>query len=195
MVTRSHAIFVNKDRIRDLKLLNIGCGPNIYPQFINLDYSWQPGINICWDITKKPYPLSNDSLDGIFTEHCLEHISVPACQKNLEEFHRLLKPGGTLRIVVPDAEIYYTIYNKRLNGEKIAMPYEESYISPNARINGLFRNHGHQFIYDFETFRIMLQKAGFKDIKKEKYREGRNPALLVDTDWRAVESLYVEASK
>jgi predicted SAM-dependent methyltransferase len=178
-----------------LRLLNVGCGDFIYPQFINLDYVWRQGIDICWDITKKPYPLADGSLDGIYSEHCLEHIPLPACEKNLAEFYRLLKPGGSIRIVVPDAELYFTIYNRKLNGEKIAMPYEESYISPAARINSLFRSYGHEFIYDFETFHILLDKAGFKNIRKEKFMEGRNKDLLIDTDWRQVESLYVEASK
>jgi len=192
---RGKRMFVNKKNIRALKLLNVGCGPYIYPQFINLDYHWMPGISICWDITKKKYPLSSGSLEGIYSEHCLEHISLPDCRKNLEEYYRLLKPGGTIRIIMPDGGLYFNIYNKKLNGEKAAMPYDESYISPMARINGLFRNHGHMFIYDFETLRILLENAGFKDIRRASYREGRNKDLLIDTDWRAVESLYVEASK
>ncbi len=113
----------------------------------------------------------------------------------MKEFYRILKPGASLRLVVPDGELYMRIYVQKLKGESVTMPYEEGYISPMARINGLFRKYGHQFIADFETFEKVLRDAGFEDVKKETYRNGRNDQLLIDTDWRELESLYVEATK
>lgn len=177
------------------KLLNVGCGPNPRPEFINLDYLWNPNIDICWDIAKKPYPLPSASLEGIYTEHCLEHIEFKNMKENLREFYRLLKPEGVLRVVMPDGEIYLDIYQRRKQGSKELMPYEEGYISPMARINGIFRNHGHKFIYDFETMKRLMEEVGFKDIKKCSYRSGRDQRLLIDQEWRQVESLYVEATK
>jgi predicted SAM-dependent methyltransferase len=193
-IIRGSSIFINKNRIKDKLMLNVGCGPNPRKDFINLDYNWSPDIDICWDITKKKYPIKNQSLEGIFTEHCLEHISLQDCQKNLSEFHRLLKPGGTLRIVVPDGELYVDIYQRKKNGENIKMPHEQGYITPMARVNGIFRNHGHKFIYDFDTFKILLEKADFRNIKKEVFMKGRDPRLLIDMEWRSDESLYVEAT-
>ena len=40
-----------------------------------------------------------------------------------------------------------------------------------------------------------LQQAGFVDIKRASFMKGRDPKLLLDTEARAVESLYMEASK
>jgi len=186
---RSVPLYIKRKRMANKVLLNVGCGPNA-----NENYHWTPAIDICWDITKKPYPLEAHSLEGIFTEHCLEHISFENCKKNLLEFHRMLKPGGNIRIVVPDGEIYVDIYQRRKNGEDIKMPHEQYYITPMARINGIFRNHGHQFIYDFDTFKILLEEAGFKNIKKESFMKGRDQRLLIDTESRSDESLYVEAT-
>ena len=194
---RGRSFFAKKKAITNNVLLNVGCGPNTFDNFINLDYIWGPKIDICWDITDKPYPIKEGTLDCVFTEHCLEHIPFEKCEKNLSEFYRMLKPGGTVRIVVPDGEIYLDIYQKRKQGEKIYMPYEQegNYPTPMSRINGIFRNHGHLFIYDFETFNYLLKKVGFKDIKKESFAQGRDPSLLIDMQWRSNESLYVEASK
>jgi hypothetical protein len=75
------------------------------------------------------------------------------------------------------------------------MPYEETYISPMHRINGIFRNYGHQFIYDFETARLLLEEAGFTEITKQSFGKGRLDALLKDSKHREHESLYVEAVK
>lgn len=55
--------------------LDIGCGPNIDPDFYNLDYSWRPGIDRCVDITKG-LQLPDNSISGVFTEHCIEHIEI-----------------------------------------------------------------------------------------------------------------------
>ncbi|MFM9910759.1 MAG: class I SAM-dependent methyltransferase, partial [Chitinophagaceae bacterium] len=194
-IIRSRAYLNKLKKSNTLKLLNIGCGPYANPEFINLDYSWNPSINICWDIAKKPYPLASSSMEGIFTEHCLEHIEMNYTLENFREFYRLLKPGGVVRIVVPDGEIYLDIYQRRKDGLTEQMPYEKGYISPMARINGIFRNHGHKFIYDFDTMKKLLQEAGFTNIKKCSYRTGSDQRLLIDQDWRAIESLYVEAIK
>jgi predicted SAM-dependent methyltransferase len=189
---RGKPLFVRKKK---LELLNIGCGPHPDKRFINLDYSWSPEIDICWDITKKKYPIASVSLTGIYTEHCMEHIPVESFRTNCGEFFRMLKPTGNIRIIVPDGELYFSLYEERKRGNYIKMPYEENYITPMARINGLFRNHGHQFIYDFATMKKILEEAGFIDIEKESYLKGRNPCLLIDTPGRADESLYVEATR
>jgi len=194
-IVRGRAAFNKVKKNRTHKLLNIGCGTYPKPEFINLDYNWNPNIDICWDITKKGYPFQANSLEGIYTEHCLEHIEMKDTLENFREFHRMLKAGGTARIVVPDGEIYLDIYQRRKQGANELLPYEEGYISPMARINGIFRGHGHRFIYDYETMKKLLEQAGFTNIKKCTYRTGSDQRLLIDQDWRAIESLYVEAIK
>jgi predicted SAM-dependent methyltransferase len=147
------------------------------------------------DITKKKYPVTDNSLIGIYSEHCIEHIPFKDFDKNVKEFYRMLKPGGVLRLVTPDGGIYIDIYERRKKGENIKMPYEDGFITPMARINGIFRNHGHQFIYDFETIKNVLEQNRFKDIKQESFRQGRDKNMLFDTEYRAIESLYVECTK
>ncbi len=192
---RNKKLFINEKELLPKSYLDVGCGPNLHPDFVNLEYQWRPGIDICWDITKKPYPFRDGRFAGIFTEHCLEHISFEDFHKNVAEFYRLLKPGGTVRIIMPDGEIYLDIYQRQKMGEDILMPWQSGYISPMARINGIFRKYGHQFIYDFETVRIILDGAGFKNIRKLGYKQGDDPNLLIDSEWRKDESLYIEAKK
>lgn len=66
-----------------------------------------------------------------------------------------------IRIVVPDGELYFDIYQKKKLGDDIKLPYEELYMTPMARINGIFRENGHLFIYDFLSMKMLLEKAGF----------------------------------
>ena len=192
---RNRGMFFSKRRINNLEYLNVGCGDNMHENFINLDFSWSQKVDICMDITKRRYPVKSNALKGIYTEHCIEHITLRNFEQNAKEFYRMLKPNGVLRLITPDGEIYFDIYEKRKRGENIKMPYEEGFITPMARINGIFRNHGHKFIYDFETIRKVLEQNGFKNIKKESYKSGRDVNLLMDTKYRAFESLYVECEK
>ena len=97
---------------KSITYLNAGCGPNPLPDFINLDYRWIPGLNLCWDLTN-PLPFENGAIDGIYCEHCIEHFSRDDAAEILREFRRILKTGASLRIVVPDAELYIRLYIKR----------------------------------------------------------------------------------
>lgn len=192
---RQWAPVVNQDRTASLRLLNAGCGPNLKPDFVNLDYWWLPGLDVCCDITK-PLPLADRTMEGIFTEHCLEHIPFEACQEVLKDFRRLMKPGGTIRIAVPDAELFVDLYCKAREGQTAIFPYHDDYpdYTPMMHVNRIFRDHGHLFAYDFETMSRLLRAAGFSGIAKAKYRQGRDSRLLIDAEHRACESLYIEAS-
>ncbi|QJR11709.1 hypothetical protein DSM104443_02791 [Usitatibacter rugosus] len=192
-IIRNRSWHLNRQRIRSKDYLDVGCGNNCHPNFINLDFSWHPGIDICWDITR-PLPLESQSVRGIYTEHCLEHVPLEAGDRLLGEFRRILKPGGSLRIVVPDGSLYLNNY-----ASDLPLPYaaEDSYrgiYTPMMSVNRIMRKYGHAFIYDFATLRRLLESHGFRSIAKEGFLTGRDPSLLIDSQWRAIESLYVEAS-
>lgn len=181
-------------------ILDVGCGPNINSSNINLNYEWQPGVDVCCDITRG-LPLKHDYVAGIYTEHCIEHIPFDAALFVFREFYRVMKPGTYARIIVPDLEIYVDKYNLFCKTGELSMPYasddvrEDGIYSPAMSVNRIFRAHGHQFIYDFPTMAAMLEKVGFVEVSKSRFGDGANPSLILDTPGRAIESLYVEARK
>ncbi|MCP5099996.1 MAG: methyltransferase domain-containing protein [Chloroflexi bacterium] len=200
----SHFVRGNRAGIRKARLvgkeyLDVGCGNNTHDIFINLDYVWHPNIDICWDITKG-IPLPDNAIKGIYSEHCIEHIPLTDAIGVFAEFTRLLMPGGNIRIVVPDGELYVKRYLARHNKvDNIPFPYEyqdpvNGLYTPMMSLNRIFRKWGHMFIYDFESLQVLLSQYGFVDIKRETYMSGRNQNLLNDTESRAEESLYVEAT-
>lgn len=199
-IIRNREFLLNRGKIAGKSYLNIGCGPHPHLDFVNLDYVWNPIIDICWDISKK-LPLSNDSIKGIYSEHCFEHVPLNTVDFVLSECIRILKPGGTIRVSVPDAEIYIRDYVKVIDGDSsVKLPYSEidSYegiYAPIMSVNRVFQDYDHIFIYDFDMFKKLLQKNGFVDIRKESFRTGRDQKLLIDREVRQVESLYVEATK
>jgi predicted SAM-dependent methyltransferase len=183
-----------RPELRADRYLNVGCGFNTNNNMVNLDYVWHRGVDICWDVTKR-LPWQDGTMKGVFTEHCLEHIPFDACAFAITEFRRILQPGASVRIVVPDGELYIDLYRKAKAGESIEFPYQAPReVTPMMCVNRIFQEFTHVFIYDADTLGLLLRRAGFVDIKRETYLHGRDATLLLDTKARAVESLYMEAS-
>jgi hypothetical protein len=53
-------------------------------------------------------------------------------------------------------------------------------------------DHGHRFIYDFDSRKEALLSVGFREVQRASFHKGLDPVLLIDQEHRAVESLYVE---
>ena len=195
---------LTSSRVVGKEYLDLGCGPNTHPGFINLDYVWHPGIDLCWDVAEG-ISLPDASMKGVFSEHCLEHFSLPTVRFLLAEIRRLLRPGGVVRIVVPDAGLYLDLYSRRRAGEATAdFPYEDAVrasglTSPLASVNRVFyvdrdSPAGHRCMFDRDLLTELLGLAGFRDVRRERFGTGRDPRLLIDAEHRNVESLYIEAS-
>ena len=77
--------------------LNIGAGRTYLPGFTNIDISEVADISI--DLSNEPLPFADNSVDLIFTHHCIEHI--PNYLFALKEIHRVLKHNALLLVGVP----------------------------------------------------------------------------------------------
>ena len=76
--------------------LNIGAGPTKIEDFTPLDVKHgKPAF---------PLPYDDNSIEEIRASHVLEHFSFNDAKKALIEWVRVLKPGGRLRVAVPDFE-------------------------------------------------------------------------------------------
>jgi predicted SAM-dependent methyltransferase len=174
------------------RYLNVGCGPNMFPGFIQLDWDWLPGMDLCWDV-RRGLPFVDRALQGIYSEHCLEHLELADTRAVLKEFRRTLDPGGLLRIVLPNAGLYLDLYHRAKNGEGVSFPYPEPGFTPLMYVNKVFSGYGHRYGYDAETLSQLLREAGFSDIREQRYRAGQDEMLLIDNEARSVESFYMEA--
>ena len=201
---RNRSFQIRSSRVHGKTYLNVGCGANTQPVFLNLDYTWHPGIDLCWDI-RQGIPLASGSMQGIFSEHCLEHFSLPTVRFVLKEFRRLLQPSGTLRLVLPDAGLYLGLYAQRVAGEiSPPFPYEDAdrrcgLRSPLVSVNRLFyldrdSSAGHRCMFDADLLAELLVEAGFQEVECCTFRRGRDPRLLIDSETRQIESLYCEAT-
>ena len=82
--------------------LNVGCGRNILGDWLNLDITPLPGVDVVADLDNcrnAPLPFANDSVDEFLLSHVIEHIREPL--PLMQELHRIAKPGARLLLRVP----------------------------------------------------------------------------------------------
>ena len=83
--------------------LNLGCGLDHVPGYVNIDNRRQVNPDLFCDVTGGlPYP--NSSVDYVRAYDFLEHIPSSEVVGVIEEIWRVLKPGGTFESFTPDAE-------------------------------------------------------------------------------------------
>lgn len=172
--------------------LNLGSGPRGVSEesWINIDGYPDRNVEFLVDLNRR-LPFPDATFDGVFSEHVLEHFSLEEGMALAQEVHRLLKPGGIWRIVVPDAERIVGLY---VNDPDALVAMRGIEGSAMEAVNSYFRQrYEHQFLYDWETMQTMLLQTGFAEARQAAYGAGDCPDLLLDDAKYAPESLYVEA--
>jgi len=98
-------------------MVNVGGGYFLRPGWLSLDYSspsypYDPRyLDINWDLTKPiPLPFADNSVACFYSQHTFEHLPVTVVPHLFREFHRCLRPGGVLRISVPDYDKAHAAY-------------------------------------------------------------------------------------
>ena len=164
--------------------LQIGCGPNRLPGWFNTDsYLFTFGVHYL-DATK-PFPFPDGSFRFVFTEHQIEHITIHQARGMLRECFRILQPGGRIRIATPSLLFVTSLKRPALSADEAGyVEFAAQFIRPDVglrtpalAINSVFYEHGHRFIYDFETLASLLQEAGFTDVQERRPGESDSPEL------------------
>jgi len=85
------------------RFLNLACGATCVhsPAWLNLDYTPLGPAAQQADLLG-PLPLASGAMDVVYSSHFIEHVPRHRVRALLRECHRVLKPGGLLRLVVPD---------------------------------------------------------------------------------------------
>jgi predicted SAM-dependent methyltransferase len=178
----------------DLRI-NFGCGPRTLAGWINLDSARGEKIDVVWDL-RRGLPFPDGSATAIFGEHVIEHIPRPDAESLLRECHRVLQPGGVLRLSTPDAGRFLRSYagdQKFLSDERFPEPAD----TPMDRVNMMMREHGqHLWAYDAESLVRLLRSAGFSSAEERAFGVSTHQSMKgIDAAEREFESLYVEAVK
>jgi len=93
--------------------LNIGCGGDPLPDWINQDWQPGPGVDLVCDARRLGIYVEEGSLDAILISHVLEHFLRSETEQLTALFYRMLKPGGKLWIAVPDLNVLCALLNSQ----------------------------------------------------------------------------------
>jgi SAM-dependent methyltransferase len=130
-------------------------------------------------------PLQDKTTDFVYSSHFLEHLDKQSGRRLLEECWRVLRPGGVLRLAVPDLELAWEMYRR---GDKEQMIHDFFFAE---EATGFAQ---HRYAYDFAMLRDLLSEIGFDEIRRAKFQEGATPDLDI-LDNREDYTLFVEARR
>lgn len=211
-------------------MINLGCGTRLHRDWVNIDFSplarrmryplmmhllgklqiisktaydefleFQGAITLC-DIGRFPLPFPTGCAKVVYHSNVLEHFPKAAGFELLRECHRLLKPGGWLRIVVPNLEVpmreylasiepifdvarydraMYLLFDQMVRTESASGVSKK--LSPAARIKKLLGlaptperlGELHKWMYDRHSLPKLLSDLGFSEIAVLDYKTSR----------------------
>lgn len=179
-------------------MLNVGCGTDYKEGWINIDNNSDSNIekiDLNWDLCN-PLPFDDDSVDFIFNEHFIEHLTVEEGQVAVRDFMRVLKPKGVLRIATPDLDVTVKNYTSLpISKDQTIKRYNLGFIKTKAeRINVGFRWWGHKWLYNWEELDRRLKEAGCKNIQRVKLNDSMHTELK-NLETRVESTLIAEVTK
>lgn len=194
--------------------LHLGCGAVAPPEWTNIDYSWNAVLAklgplrrllcavgllpshvaaVSWspdvmihDLTKR-LPFGDETTDCVYSSHSLEHLTRVDARHLLADCYRVLKPGGAIRVVVPDlfcmAKEYF--HQSELDPSSAAERFlrdltvfaESQEPNPLIRSYRAFHDAGHKWMYDEALLRHCLRDTGFTDVTRRDFRDSVIPDI------------------
>lgn len=197
--------FSNNSKVSQIeKKLNLGCGGNLLDGYLNIGFEdgrTNSEIYLNHDLSTG-IPASINSVDVIYNSHFLEHLEYKDAIQFLKNSFNVMKRGAIMRILVPDLELWCTNYLKNdrsfLDSYRNAYLQQDLYPTDASIFMGMLHNHGHKMGWDYETLAYWLSWAGFRNIRKTKYRESDLEDIFILeplNSGRELESLCIECYK
>ncbi len=213
-----------------MQRINIGCGQTSTKGWVNFDNSFSlrlskipfaPGVlyklrilessqyqfvkfarenDIRYGDATKGLPSQSESCDVVYSSHMLEHLDRAGANRFLKEVYRVLRPGGIIRVVVPDIKKQIEQYNQ--SGDADAF-IEETHMCVTRPVTLaqkikllLVGTRHHQWMYDGNSLSKLTQQHGFVEAKiLPPGKTGIPEPGALDLQERSDESVYVEAKK
>lgn len=141
--------------------LHLGCGKRFIPGFVHVDAIDYPHVDHVTTIDSLSF-IPDNSVELIYNCHVLEHFKRRDVPRVLAEWLRVLRPGGTLRVSVPDFSALSKLYQKNCDlGQVIGALF--------GRQDYLYNIHYN--VFDYFTLKNCLEAAGYRDVRQFDWRE------------------------
>jgi len=177
-----------------IRRLHWGCGSITPYGWVNSDVQRHSGVDVVADI-RAGLPFGNNEFDYIVSMHVLPEIAYPEQDATLQELRRMLRPGGVLRLGLPDMDKAIRAYLSK-DVDYFLVP-DEHVRSVSGKMIVQLTWYGMCRCMFTEPFATeLLARNGFSRIDVCGFRQTKSPfAGIVELDNRELESFYLEAYK
>lgn len=147
--------------------LHLGCGKRHIPGFVHVDTDDFPHIDHRHSIALLPM-FDDGTVGQIYCCHAFEYFDRVEARAVLAEWHRVLAPGGVLRLAVPDLDALIRVYAKYGELGRILGPLYGRIEVAGADGRCLLY---HKTVYDLPSLRTLLEAGGFMGVRRYDWRE------------------------
>ena len=144
--------------------LHLGCWHRYIPGFVHVDLFEHEHIDYVSDIGNLSF-IDNDTVDYIYCSHALEYKDFEQAINVFNEWNRVLKKKGLLRIAVPDFDSLIELYGNTKNIDSIIGP-----LYGKMEINNKDRLY-HKVVYTFDKLESLLINSGFNQVARYNWRD------------------------
>jgi predicted SAM-dependent methyltransferase len=143
--------------------INLGCGWRDFgPDWIHIDGGDYPHLD-SKDIFNLPY--EDNSIDLIYASHVLEYFNRKEAKEVLTKWHSKLKPGGIIRLAVPDFKAMVKLYvEQKLPLQRILGPLYGQMPMGEETIY-------HKTTYDYLNLESLLLDVKFTNVKRYNWQD------------------------
>lgn len=159
--------------------INLGSGHWKLDDWINVDIDLESQPDVCANLAGR-LPFANGVASLMHSEDFIDQLELDQAERFLRECHRILSPGGVLRVLTPDlrklAQLYLNEPAKLQTIWKSFVGVPLSLDTAGEIFNIGMRFAGHTFLYDEETFTALTSRCGF-DARRVEYQQSDIPGL------------------
>jgi len=148
--------------------LHLGCWKRNIPGWVHIDQCDLPHIDYQHRVDRLPM-IEDGAAELVYASHVLEYFDRVEVGDVLAEWRRVLKPGGMLRLAVPDIEPLIDVFRETGSLDRILGPLFGRMEVDTG--NGRARVIYHKTVYDFPSLRAVLVANGFDQVRRYDWRD------------------------
>jgi predicted SAM-dependent methyltransferase len=183
--------------------LHLGCGPRVIEGWINADMI-RDHRTLTLHLPQGLRRFKDASVGFIYASHVLEHIAYPGdAQAFVKECHRILRPGGAVRIIVPSIDAIIAAYAQDDAGFfDVQREFHPAWCTTKLEhlMYALQQDGEHKYGFDMDTITKLFHAGHFQRVERSNFNQSRFPGLRIDYRGEVDNhgrylSLYVDAVK
>jgi len=176
--------------------LNVGCNDVIFKDWVNMDiYPYNGAIK---HDARSRFPYDDNSIDFIYNEHFIEHLTSDEGIKYFKECYRILKPSGVVRTStfnIDELMLICSSDEKWENSKNIYLSGQYKHLTRTQFFNfAIYEGNAHKHMYNPDELTQIMRESGFLQFNYPQKRISNYPELC-NLEWRSNSNCIVEGVK